>query len=196
MEITFEHAFAGRRGGAEPVRRLARTVVVGSLFGALAISGVVGALAATSETGFGHQPVYLAETDSGTMFSLPALSPGQTVTRYATVSSGGSAPSAVRLFATISGTGLQRFLTLTVTRGTGDADAFVPDADRGGAGPGVVFQGRLSRFPTTWEKGIDAGGSWATGEAHVYRFEVTLSDRSAAQGLSAGADFRWEAQGA
>jgi hypothetical protein len=56
-----------------------------------------------------------------------------------------------------------------------------------------VFSGRLSEFPTTLDDGVDVGRSWAPGETHAFRFEITLSGRPAAMGPSAGADFRWEA---
>jgi hypothetical protein len=43
------------------------------------------------------------------------------------------------------------------------------------------------------DDGVDVGRSWAPGETHAFRFEITLSGRPAAMGPSAGADFRWEA---
>lgn len=196
MDITFEHPFARSRGGSDKLRRLVLSGLVVAAAGALAIHGGMGALAATSgDAGrFSRGTVYLTTSDTGTMFSLPALVPGQTVTRFAAVTSQGSLPSSVRLFAQISGTGLARFLTLTVTRGTGGRDTFVPDAvDHRATGPGIVYSGPLSGFPRSWDEGIDAGG-WRRGQTQTYRFEITLSELPRAQGLTAGADFRWEAR--
>jgi drug/metabolite transporter (DMT)-like permease len=173
MDITFEDAFAGPRGGTDPMRRLRRSAVAAMLFGSLALWGATTALAEGRTGGFVHQGVGVT-TRGGPMFSLPALAPGQTLTRHATVSSSG--PAHVRLYAAVRGTGLARFLTLTVTRG-GD----------------VLFSGPLSRFPRTWAAGVDAG-TWTAGERRTFVFEITLSDAAAAQGLRADADFRWEAR--
>jgi hypothetical protein len=126
------------------------------------------------------------------MFSLPAIAPGETVTRYATVTAAGSA-APVRLFATVSGTGLARFLSLTVTRGTDGQDGFVPVA-ADGAGSEIVYSGTLAGFPQTWAGGIDVGETTQPARTATYRFEITLSSAGAAQGLTAVADFRWEAR--
>jgi hypothetical protein len=192
MDITFERSFADPRGGSESLRRLARSSVVAALFGALVVWGTVGTLASADEPGFVSEHVAVT-SEAGTMFSMPALAPGETVARYASVASTGS-PAALRLYATISGTGLARFLTVTVTRGTGGTDAFVPYGDDRGAGPGVVYHGALSHFPTAWGSGLDVGGTWAPGETHTFRFDIRMSDKAGAQGLTAGADFRWEAR--
>ncbi len=192
MDITFARSIAEPRGGADSLRRLARSGVVAALFGTLAVWGTAGALASVHRPGFVSQHVEVA-SHTGTMFTMPGLAPGRTVTRYASVASTGS-PAAVRLYATSSGTGLARFLTLTVTRGTGGTDAFVPYGGDAGAGPGVVFRGRLSDFPTSWRDGLDVGGAWAPGETRTFRFEIRMSDADEAQGLAAGADFRWEAR--
>ncbi|MGZ4137715.1 MAG: hypothetical protein ACXVPX_09110 [Actinomycetota bacterium] len=191
MDITFEQPFAELRGGADSIRRLTRSAVVAVVFGALAVWGAAGALASTDAGGFVHDPVSVS-TSTGTMFTLPALAPGESVTRFATVTSAGS-PATVRLFATVSGTGLARFLSITVTRGTGGTKAFVP-ATTGGAGSGIVYSGTLADFPQTWGGGVRLGGTWPAGHGETYRFEISLSNAAAAQGLTAGADFRWEAR--
>jgi hypothetical protein len=191
MDITFEQPFAELRGAADSARRLARSAVVAVVFGALAVWGVAGALASTEAGGFVHDPVSVS-TSSGTMFSLPALAPGESVTRFATVTSTGS-PATVHLFATVSGTGLARFLSITVTRGTGGAKAFVP-ATTGGAGSGIVYSGTLADFPRAWVGGLRLGPTWPAGHAETYRFEISLANDAAGQTLTAAADFRWEAR--
>jgi hypothetical protein len=190
MDITFDQPFGELRGGTDAVRRLARSAVVAVVFGAIALWGAAGALASTDAGGFVPDPVSVS-TGTGTMFSLPALEPGEVVTRYATVSAAGS-PASVRLFATVSGTGLARFLSVTVTRGTDGANGFVPTATEG-AGSGIVYSGTLAAFPATWRNGIDVGET-GLGRTDTYRFEITLSPAQAAQGLTAGADFEWEAR--
>jgi hypothetical protein len=188
MDIAFQPPFAEPRGGADVVRRLGRSAVVAAVFGALAVWGAAGAIASPHAGGFVRDPVSVS-TGFGTMFSLPVLAPGATVTRYATVTAAGS-PSAVRLYARVSGTGLARFLSLTVTRGTAGTDGFAP---AGAAGSGVVYSGTLAAFPRTWEGGIDLGLA-SSGRAETYRFEITLSSAATAWGRTAGADFEWEAR--
>jgi hypothetical protein len=190
MDIAFAQPFADPGGSAEVVRRFGRTAVVVLVFGALAVWGAAGALASTDAGGFTAHPVSVSAT-GGAMFRLPAVAPGRTVTRYSTVHSSGE-PADLRLFASVSGTGLARFLTVTVTRGSRTADGFVPAGFDRGAGPGVVYSGPLSVFPRSWDGGIELGGTSATGTSATFRFDVTLANASAAQGLTAGAAFRWE----
>jgi hypothetical protein len=189
MDIAFEHPFAEPRGGADVVRRLGRSAVVAAVFGALAVWGAAGAIASTHAGGFVHDPVSVS-TGSGTMFSLPTLAPGETVTRYATVTAAGS-PAAVRLYARVSGSGLDRFLSLTVTRGAAGTEGF---ASASAAGSGIVYSGTLADFPRTWEGGIDLGLTSSDRDETTYRFEITLSRAAAARGRTAGADFEWEAR--
>jgi hypothetical protein len=126
------------------------------------------------------------------MFSVPPLAPGQSVTRYATVATTGPA-SSLRLYGEVSGTGLARFLTVRVTRGTGRAHTFVPAG--GVADQSLVFRGRMSAFPRSWAGGLDVGGARASSpDGQTLRFQISLSNDRRAQGLSAGIDFRWEAR--
>ena len=103
MDVTFEHPFAeprdATRGG-----RLGRSLLIGAIFGSLAVWGATTAIAVRPTGGFVHDPVSLA-TRGGTMFSVPPLAPGQSVTRYATVATTGPA-SSLRLYGEVSGTGL------------------------------------------------------------------------------------------
>jgi hypothetical protein len=191
MDITCEQPFSELRGAADSVRRLARSAAVAVVFGALAVWGVAGALASSEVGGFVHDPVSVS-TSTGTMFSLPALAPGESVTRFATVTSTGS-PATVHLFATVSGTGLARFLSITVTCGAGGAKAFVP-ATTGGAGSGIVYSGSLADFPRAWLGGVRLGPTWPADHAETYRFELSLANDAAGEALTAAADFRWEAR--
>jgi hypothetical protein len=191
MDITFEQPFADPRGSADRVRRFGRTAIVALVFGALATWGAAGALASPDAGGFTSHPVSVS-AGAGTMFRLPEIAPGRTITRFATVRSSGG-PATVRLFAHVSGIGLARWLSITVTRGTGGAHGFVPASADRGAGPGVVYSGRLSAFPASWDDGIDLGAGSTVGTA-TFRFDIRISDAAAAQGLAAGADFVWEAR--
>jgi hypothetical protein len=202
MDITFGQLHAELRGRAAGVRGVGRSVLLAVLLGSLAVWGATTAFAAGSPDGFAHEPISLV-TDRGAMFSLASMAPGETETRYVTVASTGSARS-LRMFATVAGTGLARFLTVRVTRGTGGAGAFLPfgnggagsflPSGTGGAGAGVVFRGRLSAFPTTWATGLDLGAAAEPGRTETFRVEIRLAEDAGAQGLTAGADFHWEAR--
>jgi hypothetical protein len=72
----------------------------------------------------------------------------------------------------------------------------VPDPpDYLGAGAGVIFDGTLDAYPDTYDGGLEDPASWADSDTHAYRFAVTVGDDNAAQGLTAGQTFTWEARG-
>ncbi len=165
--------------------------------------------------------VTLTDNDSGTaMFNMTNARPGDTVSKCITVSYAGTLTSNVRLYgAATAGNGLDAYLDLKVTRGTfsgatpsgmactdGAGSNFVADsaAYSGGNGAGangVMFDARMSAYPTTWSAGIvDAPGgtaeAWTNPEAHVYRFDVTVSNDAAGANKSHTQTFTWEAQDA
>jgi hypothetical protein len=152
--------------------------------------------------------VALTDSDSGAMFSLPTLSPNDTDTGCIKVTFSGSLDSEVRLHGTTTGTGLDAFTGLTVTRGSfspsdpafDSCTNFVPDATTyiTGQAQGVVYTGTLQGFPDNFAGGLvdPTAGSpevWTTGESHVYKFQVTAADNAAAEGKNATQDFTWEA---
>ncbi len=187
----------GARGGL--LSRLALSALVLGVLAPPAVSSTLAAFSSTSSSGgdgFAAGTVYLSDDDAGrAMLSMPNAAPGATATSYVTVAYSGTLPSSVRLFGQTSGTGLERFLTLTVTRGSGSGGGFVPDpTDYTGAGPGVLYRGTLADFPTTYGSGVADPGTWQGPESHAFRFEVTLAGDDAAQGLTADTDFLWEAR--
>ena len=120
----------------------------------------------------------------------------------------GSIPSTVRLHGTTTGTGLDAYLDLKVTRGSYSPSTpafkscanFQPDATNYiGAGNGVIYNGTLQGFPDDYASGLvdplsGSPESWTTGESHVYRLDVTLQSNFGAQGKTAAQVFRWEAR--
>src|SRR5262245_60246437 len=150
--------------------------------------------------------VRLTDNDAGTaMLSLSNAQPATSDTSCILITYSGSLDSTVRLYGTIAGS-LASYVTLTVTRGT-DASptfdscaSFTPDGTNYiGAGNGVIYQGNLSAFPTSYAAGLvdpnpGSPESWTTSETHAYRFVVTLQNDNAAQGQSATASFTWEAR--
>jgi predicted ribosomally synthesized peptide with SipW-like signal peptide len=190
-------------------RRLRLTAFV--LGGLLAVAGTATFSAFSSQTSnsgnsFAAGTVHLTDNDAGTaMLALTNAQPGATDTSCIVLTYSGTLDSTVRLYGAVAGA-LGPYLTLTVTRGTDSSPSFdsctnfTADAtDYIGSGNGVVYQGLLSAFPSTYAAGLvdPTSGSpetWTSPEAHSYRFVVALANDNAAQGLSTTAAFTWEAR--
>jgi predicted ribosomally synthesized peptide with SipW-like signal peptide len=193
-------------------RRLVALVALGALATAVA-GGVTWAAFTATSTNSGNEirsgTVKLDDNDSGTaVLALSAAEPGAADSGCIKVTFDGSLPSDVKLYGTTSGTGLDAYLDLRVTRGTytpsdpgfDSCTNFQPDAtDYVGAGAGVVYDGTLQGYPDSHAAGIvdpPSGGpeSWTNGESHVYKLEIQLRHNLAAQGLNATQQFTWEAR--
>ncbi len=121
----------------------------------------------------------------------------------------GDIPAQVRMFATVTGTGLAAYLDLTVERGTlpagtlPDCGGFTPDNATYAAPNGVMYAGTLSGFATahgTYAAGLRdpttaSPATWTTGTTVAYRFTADIQNATAAQGLTAAPTFWWEARG-
>jgi Camelysin metallo-endopeptidase len=144
--------------------------------------------------GFSAGTVHLRDNDGGgVMFSVSGMRPTDAARKSCiTVTYDGSLDADVRLRASVSTTGVEQYVNLTVETGTttsgyGDCSGFTATQ--------TVYGGTLSTFPTTWAAGIaEPGNPWTTGEAHAYRFTVTLQNDAAAQGKTATVTFTWEAR--
>ena len=153
--------------------------------------------------------VTLSDNDNGnSTLSLTAALPGATTNGCIEVRYTGSLAARVTLYGTTTGTGLDRYLDLKVTRGvydqpeppSGSCTNFRADGtDYIGAGLGVVYSGTLRDFPDAYASGIvdpasASPESWTSGEEHVYRMDVTLQNQLEAEGLTATQTFTWEAR--
>jgi predicted ribosomally synthesized peptide with SipW-like signal peptide len=194
-----------------PTRSLLAVVAI-ALVAALARAGTWAAYSAdTMSTGnsFASGTVALTDNDSDTSkLSLTAAKPGDADSGCIVVTYTGTLDSAVRLYGTTTGSGLDAYLDLTVTRGTfpGTPPAFdsctnfAADAtDYLGSGRGVIYSGTLQGFPDDYAAGrvdpLAAGPeTWTNGESHVYKLEVTLQNNLAARSLNAVQTFTWEAR--
>jgi hypothetical protein len=187
-------------------RRIILSALVLGAGGLVAGAGTFSAFSATAGNAgnqFSAGTVTLSDDDAGAaLVSLPANArPGDSSTRCIRVSYTGSLPAQVKLYATVSG-GLADHLTLTVTRGSQASPSFpsctgftADGADYGHGPNGIVYQGKLSGLPASYAGGIaDPAASWTNGDAHSYRYVVSVDNNPAAQGLSANATFRWEAR--
>jgi len=190
-------------------RKLAASGLVCALATLVGVPATFSAFSGTTAdpgNSFAAGTVTLADNDSGSaMLAMAGMQPGSSDTSCVTVTSTGTLPSLVRLYGTTGGTGLDAFLNVVVTRGTGaagfdDCTGFTPDAtDWIGSGAGVVYAGTLAAFPDAWAAGVQdprpsVPEAWTTGESHSYRFAVTLADDNGAQTLTATQAFTWEAR--
>jgi hypothetical protein len=168
-------------------------------------------VATTDNTGdsIASGTVRVSDNDTGSaLLALTTALPGATDTGCIKVTYNGSLASTVRLYGTTGGSGLDPYLDLQITRGTytlpepgyDSCTNFQPDATNYiGAGAGVIYNGTLQGFPDSYAAGLtdptaSTPESWTTGEAHVYRIQVTLQNSQAAEGLTASQTFTWEAR--
>jgi hypothetical protein len=192
------------------MRRVLGSVAVVALLGAMAALPTWSAFSGTTAdagNSFQAGTVTLTDDDStSAMMTLGGMRPGDGDSACIMVTYTGSLPASVRLLGTTTGSGLAPFLDLKVTRGTKPAGTFdsctgfTADAtDYAGQGAGVMFNGTLDSYPDSYAAGVldprpAAVKMWGTGEAHTYRFDVTLRDDNGAQGLTATQTFTWEAR--
>jgi hypothetical protein len=185
---------------------LATLLVLGAAGGSVGFATYAGFDASTTAPGneFETGTVAISDNDvGGAVIGLPAGSrPAASDSGCVTVTYEGSLAATVRLYAAVtsSGTSLAPYLTMTVTRGSGgtpsDCTGFANDnADYGYGSNGIVFQGKLSAFPTTYASGIaNPPAGWITDEDHTFKFDISLDNNPAAQGLDATSEFFWEAR--
>lgn len=191
-------------------RKLTAMLVVG----AVALPGGATLAAYTATTGNdGNRieagSVSLGDNDNGNaMLSLSAANPGATDSGCIKVRFDGSLASTVRLYGTTTGSGLDQYLDLKVTRGVFNPTEpafdlctnFQADSTNYiGQGNGVMYSGTLQGFPDDYAGGLvdptsGSPESWATGEEHIYKIEVTLQSNVLAEGKNATQSFTWEAR--
>ncbi|MBL7258868.1 hypothetical protein [Paractinoplanes lichenicola] len=187
------------------MRRRLALVAGAALAVAVVIAGTASA-AFTSDTANGSNAyttgtVEITDNDSGSaLFSTAADGPlriGQTFVQCVAVTYTGSLPAAVRLYASATtdtrdpsnptGLGPRDYLRVQVEEGTG-ATSFGSCA--GFSATGVLWNGYLTAFPSSYAAGP------ATGGTRSYRFTMALDDATpdAAEGGTATATFTWEAR--
>jgi predicted ribosomally synthesized peptide with SipW-like signal peptide len=168
------------------------------------------ATATNSGNSISSGTVAIGDNDSGAaMFSLTGMTASSTDTGCIKVTHSGSLASGVRLYGTTTGTGLDPYLSVTVTRGSftpsdpgfDSCNNFSPDATTylSGQSAGVVYAGTLQGFPDSYAAGIvdptsGSPESWTTNESHVYKIEIAAGDVNAAAGKNATQSFTWEAR--
>ncbi len=189
-------------------RRLALSVLIVGSIAWIAGQATYARFAVTTADGgnsLAAGTVAISDNDAGgAVVTLTNALPGNLALGCITVTYDGSLDSQVHLYGSVSGA-LAPYLNLKITRGTNGSSfsscaGFTADGTNYiGQGAGVVYNGDLSAFPSTYAAGIvDAPGSaetWTSGESHAYQVQVTFKTGSVgADGLAASATFTWEAR--
>jgi hypothetical protein len=138
--------------------------------------------------------VQLTDDDGGVtrLFNLTNMAPTVMRENCIRVDYTGSLASNVRLYGASTGS-LGQYLDVTIDVGTGgsfdDCTGFTSGSN--------LYTGTLSDFAatrTSFTNGLQGWNGATNPSNRTYRIRVTLQDDNAAQGLSATADFTWEAQ--
>jgi hypothetical protein len=178
------------------VRRVLISAIVLGIVATVAGVGTYAAFFSTSASDgnlYRAGTVYVSDDDAGsTVLNVSGIRPTDPpVSGCIVVSYGGSLPASAELYGSSAGP-LAPFVDLTVTEGTSPSPFNSCATFSAGT---TLYSGSLAAFPSDWASGLaDADGTWTTGETHAYRFEISLQNDPAAQGLSGSATFTWEAR--
>lgn len=174
---------------APPSREWTRRAALWLIGAALLVSLAVGAAPVQAAPPDGTTAISLQDDAGGAaLFRSVGLHPGRTDHACVGVSATGfaSPSSEVRLNADVGVTDLAPYLLVTVERGTvgrsGDCSTFTGEQ---------IWSGTLAQFPAGDATGIGTGWRPALVARAVYRFGVTVTDDSRAQGRQAAATFVW-----
>jgi predicted ribosomally synthesized peptide with SipW-like signal peptide len=182
-------------------RKILLTLVIVGAAGALASVGVFSAFSSTtsnSDNDFAAGTVTIGDNDSdNAAYDVSNAKPGAYEERCVKVTYSGSLTSTVTLYRSgfTGGTGLDDYVDLAVTKGTGDQGDCSDFS-----GSTSVYAGELDAFPSTYGSGLSltngsGNAAWSQNDAVTYRVRATLQDDNAAQGLAAGThSFTWEAR--
>lgn len=183
------------------IRKTLLTLFVVGAAGSFATTGLFSAFSATT-TNPGNQfaagSVAIGDNDAGAaIYNVGSGTPGTFAEKCIKVTYTGTLGSTVKLYrsAFASGTGLDTYIDLAITKGTGDA---FNCSDFSGSTS--VYSGTLNALGTTFAAGVSltnptGGAAWAQNDAVTYKVRATLQDNSSAQGLVTGThSFVWEAQ--
>lgn len=185
------------------LRKVMLTLLVVGGVASLAGFGVFSAFSSTTTNpgnSFAAGSVNIADNDAGTaLYNVTNKKPGDTATGCIKVTYTGSLPATVKLYrsAFAGGSGLDTYLDVNVTRGTG-TNADCGDFTAAASGSSV-YTGTLNAFNTSFASGISlsngaGAGAWGQNDAVTYKFTVSLQDNNSANGLTSGVhSFVWEA---
>ncbi len=182
-------------------RKILLTRAIVGAAGAFASVGVFSAFSSTTTNpgnDFAAGTVTVGDNDSdAAAYDVSNAGGGDFEESCVKVTYSGSLASTLTLYrsAFSGGTGLDEYVDLAITKGTGD-EADCSDFSGGAS----VYSGELKAFPSSFGSGLSltngsGNATWNENDAVTYRIRATLQDDNAAQGLTAGShSFTWEAR--
>jgi hypothetical protein len=139
------------------------------------------------------------------VISLTSAKPGAVSTGCIQITNSGTLSVQMKLYGTSSGTGLNEYLKLVVTRGSfsgtppaGSCTGFTADTTNYIAqGVGVIYSGTLANWPSSASSALpdptaSSPATWSPQATHSYQFQVTVLSDARAQGLTGHETFTFE----
>lgn len=195
-----------------PTRTLARLGTFAVIPAALLAAGIAvstasySAFSATSSDGADNWSMGTValtnDAANGALFSASNLKPGSTGTNCIAVTSSGSLPSAVRMYAkdVTQTKALASSVTLQVKQGTGGGYGTCDGFTAATGTDGTLYDGSLASFVSTRKDYASGLGTWKTAgtkpETRTFQITYTVSPDAPAtlMGATASLGFTWEAQ--
>ena len=179
---------------------LLTALILGALGGAAGMGAYSAFSGTTSNPGDSFQAgtVTIGDNDAGqALYNVTNQKPGDFAESCIKVTYTGSLAANVKLYrsAFTSGTGLDAYIDLSITKGTGtqfNCGDF--------SGSTSVYSGTLAALGTSFGTGTaltngSGSATWSQNDAVTYKVRATLQNNNAAQGLVTGThSFTWEAQ--
>ena len=179
---------------------LLTALILGALGGAAGLGAYSAFSGTTSNPGDSFQAgtVAIGDNDTGAaLYNVTNKAPGDYAESCIKVTYTGSLAATVKLYRSsfTGGTGLDAYIDLSITKGTGsqfNCSDF--------SGSTSVYSGTLSALGTTFAAGValtnpSGNANWSQNDAVTYKVRATLQDNNSAKGLATGThSFTWEAQ--
>jgi hypothetical protein len=173
-------------------RKILLTLAIVGVTGSLISFGVFAAFSATTSNpnnSLAAGTVSISDNDGGTaLYSVSNRKPGDFAESCIQVTYTGSVGNVIKAYrsAFTGGSGLDNYVDLAITKGTGTA-ADCSDF----TGSTSVYSGTLNGLGSNWGSGValtngSNQASWAQNDAVTYKVRATLQDNNAAQGLATG----------
>jgi hypothetical protein len=183
--------------------RILRTVVVAGLIAGVLASGMLvwgsstalfRGTTANPVNSWTAGTVSISDDDAAAaMFTVTGILPGDSGTKCITVTYTGNVTANVRLYATLTGTGLGTYIDTTIDQGTGGSFAsctsFVSE---------VSTTGTMASFAAARTNFATGFGTWAptaNGQSRTYRVAWAMQPDNGGISKNATLNLTWEAQG-
>ncbi len=147
-----------------------------------------------------------SNSPSSAVLSLSTAKPGDSSTGCIRITYTGTLPAEMKLYGTGTGTGLNQYLKLVITRGSfsgtpasGSCTGFTADTTNYiSQGAGVIYSATLAALPASAASALldptsSSPATWSPQNAHGYQFQLTLLSDPGAQGLTGHETFTFEA---